>query len=67
MKAISGDGKYTKAVVYLDDVEIKWVIEADTDKGYVVVYKTKSDRFDVINDEIVKETLLGKVEIKFDE
>jgi hypothetical protein len=67
MKAFSGDGKYTNATIYLDGVEIKWVVEADDEEGYVVVYKTKLGRFDVVNGEIIKEILHGKVEIKFEE
>lgn len=58
---------YTSAVVYLNGVQVNWVVEADDEEGYIVRYKTKSSKFSVANDEIIKERLFGKVEIRFKE
>lgn len=55
------------AIIYLDSVEIKWVVEVDDEVGYVVRYKTVSGKFTVANDRIEVEKLYGKVEIKFKE
>lgn len=76
-QAINQDGVYHVEVrkssnspkqVMLDGQECKYVIFADTNKGYVIRHKTTiDDRVVTLGNEPVFEILFGKVEVVFNE
>ncbi|OTU51869.1 hypothetical protein CAT36_07550 [Acinetobacter pittii] len=75
-QAINVDGVYHVEVrkstsgpkkVLLDGEDCKYVIFADTNKGYLIRHKTTIDgRVVTVGDEPVFEILFGKVEVTFD-
>ena len=52
------------AQVYLDGNMQERVIEADTDKGYVIVHVYENGRPKIVHFEIEEKKLFGKVQIK---
>lgn len=70
LSAKRGDPGYTRnvygAIVLLDGKEIKDVLTADEEAGYVVVYLRNSEGHFILNDartEVVSKTIHGVVQI----
>ena len=50
--------------VWLDDKEVKYVITADSDEGFILRYCADPDgRLVIIGDEVAREVVLGRVRI----